>query len=86
MNPNSYDLRLAEYFVLVQPSEKSLVEYYGPVHIATGARVFIPNGGTLLAYTMERVKDRGWYCWTHQRQKQHAAQDDKRRYRRGAWG
>ena len=59
MNPNSYDLRLAEYFVLVQPSKKSLVEYYGPVHIPIGARVFIPNGGTLLAYTAERVKTAG---------------------------
>ncbi len=55
LGSNSYDVRLGNWFyeVIYGPDDKPW--YIGPHWIDTGQRVTVPNGGTLLAMTMEII-------------------------------
>jgi deoxycytidine triphosphate deaminase len=54
LNPNSYDLRLGNYFYYLSWASGS-PRFYGPIEIDTGGRVYIPLNGTLLGMTKEIV-------------------------------
>jgi len=54
LNPNSYDVRLWNWFYLLLP-QKGIPHYYGPLFVDDGIRIFIPSGMTLLGATKERI-------------------------------
>lgn len=55
LKANSYDLRLWNWFWWAGMDSAGERAYYGPIYIQDGERVHIPNGGTILAATIEVV-------------------------------
>jgi dCTP deaminase len=55
LGSNSYDVRLGNWFYEVIYGPDGLPWYIGPQWYDVGQRVFIPNGGTMLAMTMEVI-------------------------------
>lgn len=54
LNPNSYDVRLGEYFYVVS-WDKIQPKFHGPIHIQWGSPVHLPSGWTVLGHTVERI-------------------------------
>lgn len=55
LGTNSLDVTLGETFFWVAPNER----FFGPIVIPTGNYVYLPNGGTILAHTIERIYSDG---------------------------
>ena len=55
MNPNSYDVCLGNWFVLVNWDDDGEPLFNKPMFVEDGKRIIIPNGGTLLGITKEFI-------------------------------
>ena len=55
MNPNSYDVCLGNWFVLVNWGNDGEPLFNKPMYVEDGMKIIIPNGGTLLGITKEFI-------------------------------